>query len=116
MCHAQHAQGVRREPVAHAEQPEQQLLDAKRGLPKGLSRSVVRAFEALLLSPATLAYAGWFEPILGNPATAPCAAALVWRFEDGQTALPLRTDDRWFFIDARGEPCEPARGGVRPRR
>lgn len=88
-------------------------LDPTLELPKGLSRIVVRGFEALLLRSAPLPHAGWFTRVLEHGGTSKHATALVWRFAEGQTALPLCVAGRWSFIDAGGEPCDPARDGVR---
>lgn len=88
-------------------------LDPARPLPKGLSRMVIRGFEALLLRPAPLSRDDWFARILENPQTSKTAAALLWRFDDGRTGLPVFAGDRWSLLDVHGEPFEPASEGVR---
>ena len=87
-------------------------FDPARELPKGLTRVVARGFEALFLRAASLPYETWFARVLANADTARQAAALIWRFDDGQTALPIRAGKRWSFLDAYGKPLEPAATGV----
>jgi hypothetical protein len=81
-------------------------LDPALELPKGLSNVVARGFEALLLRTAPLPYETWFARVLANAPTAQHAAALIWRFEDGRSALPVRVGKQWSLLDAYGKPLE----------
>lgn len=88
-------------------------IDPAQPLPKGLSRMVVRGFEALLLRPNPHFQRAWFARILDMAQTSELAAALLWRFDDGSTGLPVYIGDRWSFLDKQGEPFEPVSEGVR---
>lgn len=83
-------------------------LDPALELPKGLSSVVARGFEALLLRTEPLPYEAWFARVLANAASARHAAALIWRFDAGRTALPVRVGKRWSFLDAYGKLFESA--------